>query len=297
MRPREPAPVRLRWGMLLFLLACGTPSDSGDSGDSGDPDTGAPWDGPAPLPTELIGHVEVIENPSWGGASVGATIRSGPLPTTQEVVATEGDCVVLSGALTDGWLCEPQCEWGTQSCIDGECVDWPANAPSGDITVTGLVPGTAVLEVLDHGLYGSPGGFDGELFGPGDAIRAASEGGATPAFTLDAVGVADEDFQYTPLESGEDMQWTWTPGDARVELQLETGWHGANALTTIWCNTDDDGELVIPGSLTAYFEIPSCGECAMSSARRLTRDVVDFGAGPLELVVASERSFVAWWGM
>ncbi len=282
--------------MLLLLLACATPADTADTADTAD--SGTPWTGPAPLPTELIGRVEVVELPAGAYSRVGATLRSGPLPTTQGVVAEEGDCVVLQGALTDGWLCEPECVWGSQSCIDGECVDWPSNAPSGDITVTGLTPGTAVLEVLDQGLYGSPSGFsDGELFDAGDPIHVESEGGATPAFALDAIGVAPVTFTYTPIETGEDMTFRWTPGDARIEVQLETGWHGANALTTIWCNTDDDGELTIPGALTAHFDRPSCGECGMSTARRLTRDVVDFGQGPIELLVASEQNFVAWWGM
>jgi hypothetical protein len=216
-------------------------------------------------------------------------IRAGAIPTTQELVATEGDCSVLDGENSKNWECKPECTWGEQSCIDGTCVDWPAMAPAGDITVEGLIPGTAVLPVLDLGYYGSPSGFDGDLFGSGDAVSISSPGGNTAALSLAAVGVADfENFEHDILDPGSDMHLSWTPasGDAKIEVRLETGWHGASALTTIWCVTD----------LTSMFDIPSCGECESSMTQRFTRDVVDLGNGPITLTVASRASFVAWWG-
>jgi hypothetical protein len=98
---------------------------------------------------------------------------------------------------------------------------------------------------------------------------------------------------------GQDMTVTWRPPTddqrSRIQLMLETGWHGSSSMTTIWCDTEDDGELVVPASLTSQFQIPSCGECEDSTIARYTHDVVDFGAGPVELFVASEMSFVAWW--
>lgn len=281
---------------MLLLLACtGTNPPVDDT--ATDTDTTFPWD-ESPLPTELIGSVEVVELPSWSYARVGAVLRDGPLPTTQSVVATDGDCHVLDGATANPWDCSPECAYDSQTCIDGTCVDWPERATSGDITIEGLIPGTAVLDELDLGYYGTPDGYTSELFDAGDAITATSPGGDTPALDLRAVGVEAFDLTYTPIDPGSDMTLTWTPGtrDTRVEVRLETGWHGAAALTTIWCDTDDDGELVIPGVLTTHFDIPSCGECEMSIARRFTRDIVDFGAGPIELVVASEWPFVAWWG-
>lgn len=275
---------------MFLLLACADPPPA-------DPPDPPLYDGAAPVPTELLGRVEVVELPAQDYAYVSATLRAGPLPTTQEIVATEGDCTVLTGANMKGWSCDPECVWGEQSCIDGECVDWPEMAPSGDITVAGLLPGDAVLEELDLGYYGTPDGFDGDLFDAGDVIEVTSEGGATPALDLAAVGVDEFDVAVTPLEPGEPMTLTWTPSDSpsSVQVLLETGWHGASSLTTIWCETADDGELVVSGELTDRFDVPSCGECESSSARRLTRDVVDFGAGPIELLVASEYRFVAWW--
>ena len=66
------------------------------------------------------------------------------------------------------------------------------------------------------------------------------------------------------------------------------------SLTTILCETEDDGDFVVPASLTAEFPIPSCGMCENSYIRRFTRDVVDFGQGPIQLFVAWQRPFVAW---
>ena len=91
------------------------------------------------------------------------------------------------------------------------------------------------------------------------------------------------------------LTWTASTQAGSIQILLDTGWHGADALTTIWCETEDDGELVIPATVTERFAIPSCGECELSRARRITRDVVDFGAGPVELLVGSEYRFVAWW--
>lgn len=279
--------------MLLLLFACAGSSPK-------DTDTAAVFDwGDIPRPTEVIGEITVTENPSWDTSAVGATIRAAALPTTQTMVANEGDCQVLDGANTKNWLCDPECTWGEQSCIDGTCVDWPAMAPAGDITIEGLKPGTATLEVLDMGYYGSPSGFDGDLFEAGDAITLTSTGGDTPALELSGVGVDTlEDFEHDVIDPGEDMHLSWAKGEtnAKIEVRLETGWHGSAALTTIWCVTADDGELTVPASLTSWFEIPSCGECEASTVRRFTRSVEDFGAGPITFTVASENTFVAWWG-
>ena len=284
---------------MFLLLACTDTRPPVDDTAPIDTDTDTdtvPWV-ETPAPTEWIGAIEVVEMPSWSYARLAAAIRTAALPTTQTIVATEGDCSVLDGPTANAWDCTPECSYSDETCIDGECVPWPDMAPAGDITVEGLLPGTAVLEAFDLGYYGTPDGYTGELFDAGDVVTVTSPGGDTPGLSLTAQGVDTIDLDYTTLESGEDMTLTWTPGSGgtRVEVQLETGWHGSAALTTIWCDTEDDGELVIPGSITGYFQRPSCGECEMSTARRYTRDIVDFGAGPIQLLVASEWIFVPWW--
>jgi hypothetical protein len=292
--------------MLLLLLACTrsdpadtdpTDTDVGDVVDTDTDDTDPPWDGEAPVPTEVIGRIEIVEDPTQQYSRLAVTLRAGALPTTQQIVATSGDCSVLDGAPMNNWECSPECTWGEQSCVNGECVDWPAMAPTGDVTITGLLPGAVTLEELDLGYYGTPGGYDGDLFGAGDPIRVTSAGGATPALDLSAVGVEDLEITVPTLVPGEPMTLTWTPSSSpsHVQVLLDTGWHGSVSLTTIWCETADDGDLTIPGELTAWIDIPSCGECELSRVRRVNRDVVDFGSGPIELLVGSEYKFVAWW--
>lgn len=281
---------------MFLLLACA----GADSADSQPPvDTAYEWPD-APVPTEVIGWVQAIERPTYGGAALGVEFWAGPLPTTQQVVASDGDCTLLVGETMNQWDCDPACDYGTQACIDGTCVDYPSLAPAGTVTVTGLTPGDVVLEP-SGGRYGIPSGYNSELFDAGDVIHVTSTGGDTPAIDLEARGVealtADpEGYDFAP---GEDFVVTWaaptTGAPSRVRLLLETGWHGSPSLTTIWCETEDDGELIVPASLTAEFPIPSCGECEMSEIQRFTRDVTDFGQGPIELFIASEINFVAWW--
>jgi hypothetical protein len=261
--------------------------------------------GPPPAPTELTGWVRLIEQLGGGDdfyAEVETELWATPLPTSQQRVAEEGDCVLLHGAVMDPMHCEGEsgCMWGAEICVEGKCVPYPDRAPSGNITVSA---GGAELLLTPNaeGAYTLVGQMPDDLFAPGDAVVVTSTGGNTPALDLAARGVDDliADVWSYGFEPGEDLVVTWQAGcgqAARVQLLLRTGWHGSPSQTTIWCESDDDGELVVPANLTAQFPIPSCGECEGSTLTRFTRDVVDFGAGPIELLVGSQRWFVAWWG-
>ncbi len=277
-----------------------TQPDTGVGEDTPGVDAGLPPDTPAP--TELSGWIRVMEHMGEEGsveyATVDAKLWATPLPTTQERVDAAGDCVVLDGERMVGWLCDPECPWGEAACIDGACVPNPAPAPSGVMTLDGLKV-AVTLTPTALGAY-TVTDLPDDLFDGGDAVHLTSEGGDTPALDLSASGVEDivADVWGVHFESGEDAVFTWEPGadpDARIQLLLQTGWHGATSTTTIWCETEDDGELVVPASLTAQFQIPSCGECEGSYIRRFSRETVDFGAGPIELMVASQRWFVPWW--
>lgn len=255
-----------------------------------------------PLALELAGSIRVLEE-RWGeddGSSrVEAVLWSAPVPTTQVVTVEEGDCKLLVGALTDPWNCDPQCTWGESLCIDGACVPYPTPVSAGAITLTGL-PEPVTLAPLGDKRYPAVYELPADLFDAGAAIHVTSPGGDVPALDLAARGVEPLLAEREPLVPGEPLVLTWTVPDhavpgTRILVELMTGWHGSPTLTTIWCETTDDGELTIPASLTAEFSIPSCGECETSYLSRFTRDVVDFGAGPIELFVGSRVAFVAWW--
>lgn len=233
------------------------PDTAPDAADTAPPpdtkptDAGAPDapDAAPPLPTELAGRLQVIQSISEGvpsGASVSAELWSGPVPSTQVVVDEVGDCKRLEGAITNPWACEPECEYGLELCIDGACEAYPDRAPTGPITLTGLSQ-TVTLTPNADGSYPSTWSVPDDLITPGAAVTATSPGDVAPALSLTAKGVeplvaSPDTWGFTP---GEDYTVTWTPGDgsARIQLLVNTGWHGSPNLTTIWCETADDGEL------------------------------------------------------
>ena len=277
--------------------------DAGDD-DAADDDTAMPDDdtaAEAPLPTELAGWISVTES-MWDGQTSGSTVYAEfwgeTLPTSEVLVDEAGDCKLIVGDRTESWLCDPPCDVD-EICIAEECVAYPEVAPSGTVTVAGTVE-DVVLEPDGTGRYPLMWDLPVDLFASGDAIDVTSTGGATPALDLHATGVAPMVAPGTPwdFEPGQDYHLTWEPepsSPGRIQVLLQTGWHGSVNLTTILCETEDDGELTVPASLTAEFQIPSCGECEMSYLSRFTRDWVDFGDGPIELLVASRIQFVPWW--
>lgn len=273
--------------------------DDADDDVQGDDDTTA---GDAPLPHELAGRIVISESRWYGGVddspSVEVSIWATAIPSDEEILAEEGDCKLIVGDRTEPFLCDPECDWG-ELCVDGECLPYPELAPAGTLTVQGL-NAEVVLEPDEQGWY--PGAWDlpGDLFSPGAPVHVTTTGGATPALDLSAEGVQTlvADDSMNTFEPGEDYALTWEPtteGRGRIQLRVMTGWHGSANLTTILCETEDDGELVVPASLTSEFQIPSCGECEVSYFGRFTRDVVDFGDGPIELLVTSRYAFVPWW--
>lgn len=271
--------------------------------------TGVP--GGSPLPTALAGWVRVTEETDETGkpsySRVEAELRSGPLPSTQVEVDRVGDCVLLVGDLMNRWECDPMCEWGEEACVGKQCVPYPAPAPAGRITISGLAAAIR-LSPDATGRYAAVYEAPADLFAAGAEVRASSEGGATPAFDLAARGVADfhpdmTGFDVRPGQDGKHkdgvIRWDPPPGGpasgTRVYALIQTGWHGSPSLTTIWCDASDDGDLVVDASLLERFPIPSCGECEGSYVGRYTQANLDFGAGPVQLFVASRRWFVAWW--
>jgi hypothetical protein len=293
-----------------LLPACPKPTD--DSGPDGDADTDTDADSDtdadgdvdmdeALYPGWVIGRIHVRER-SWGGhsayAQVSVELWDGLQPAQQSVVDELGDCALLDGPRIYGWGCEPPCA-DDEMCVEDHCEAYPGLAPSGTVTVTGLSAGEAVFEPGSDGRYPSSYDWPADIFEAEAPITVSSTGGATPSLSLSAWGVEPLVAQVETIVPGQDMHISWEPpGEgrhSRIQVMLETGWHGSTSMTTIYCDTADDGELTIPASLTAQFDIPSCGECEGSSISRYTHDAVDFGAGPVQLFVASELEFVAWW--
>jgi hypothetical protein len=275
------APVAV---LAAALAACG--DDATTTADAGaDIDAGAIPD----LETTRIGTIRLIEGGGFG--SVFASIRDKPDRPAPSRIAGDGDCAVYGRPSPP--LCDPPCENGV--CIgDDECEPYPAFTSAGDIAVTGLVePLTFTVDNFGY----SPEPFpDGDLFTAGAEITATAPGAAAPGFTLNAEGVADleADFPVTiELEDGVDEPIAWTADDGaattRIALGLQVGWHGAPYEGLLLCDTDDDGDLVIPGALITALPRASSGlEQHSSYLVRYTRDVVELPAGPIDLLVGSQ---------
>ena len=275
--------------------------DSTASDDDSSDDDDTTGTGP-PIPSALTGWARAIESVGMDGepfdADVIVELWGGPQPTAQTVVMTDGECKLLRGHYDEPDLCDPPCTPGTQACIEGTCIDYPGLAPSGAVTIEGLVQ-PVTLEPDGTGRYPGASGLPDDIFDSGDQVHVSSTGGVTGPLDLVAEGVPGLVTTYLEfIQPGQEYTIRWEPAEDpthTIRLLLETGWHGSPDLTTIWCETEDDGELVVPASITAEFEPADCGECpTMSSLVRISRDVVDLGGGPIELLVASRLSFLPW---
>ena len=307
-------PLTLLLLLTALLSACPKPGDDtapeGDTDTDTDADTDGDTDadadadvdmGEAVYPGEVIGQVWLYER-SWGThtsyAQVGVELWDGVQPGQQEMVDEVGDCALMDGPRIYGWDCDPPCA-DDEMCVGSECVAYPELAPSGTVTVAGLLQGEASFEPGSDGRYPSSYDWPTDIFEPNQPITVSSTGGATPALELQAWGVETLVAEVETIVPGQDMRISWQPPavdtHSRIQVLLSTGWHGSSSMTTIWCDTEDDGDLTVPASLTAQFEIPSCGECEGSSISRYTHSTVDFGAGPVQLFVSSDMQFVAWW--
>lgn len=260
----------------------------------GDDGTGAPVDagvildaGPGDYHPERAGYVNVVEGP---GLAVYALVQDGPERPVPAPIAQEGDCVVYRRPPPA--LCDPPCTDGVCEA-PGTCVPWSQDVDAGTITVTGL---KAPLR-FERGEFGyEPTPFPPQdLFDDGDAITIAAPGagGGIPGFSVALTGVAP--LAGAPptlaLGDGRDLPVAWTPsgGDARVQLALVVGWHGAPYEAVLLCETDDDGSLVVPGAIVTALPGASNGlEQHLSSMMRFRRASVVGPHGPIEFLVGTQ---------
>ncbi|MBA3502262.1 MAG: hypothetical protein M4D80_39780 [Myxococcota bacterium] len=264
--------------LVVVLAACG---DTGST-----PDAGPLVDaGPNDHHPDRVGFVSLVEgavaNPVF------AMIQNGPELPTLTLAAREGDCAVYRREVNP--RCEPAC--GDRACTATDtCTPWPKNANAGTITVSGL---RSPL-VFRGGQFGYvPDPTPGEdLFDAGASIKVTAPGGVTPAFTASVKGVArlEAPFQNLSLVDGRDTTVTWTAAaDARIQVGLVVGWHGAPYEAMLLCETDDDGELVIPGAIIKKLPRASSSlESHPSWIMRFDRSTVMAPAGPIEIIAGSQ---------
>ena len=269
--------------LVLVVAACGGGGDTVDAGPH--PDAG-----PNDHRPDRVGLIELAEQDTSGWAS--ALVQDRPALPVPVATATSDECTVY--VRPDPALCEPPCTGGVCTA-PGTCTPWPQHASAGTIAVTGLVQALSFVDGA-FGYVPEPEPT-GNLFDAGATITVTAPGATTPAFSAQVHGVAplDAPFQNPTLVDGQDATITWTAaGSARIRVELVVGWHGAPYEAMLACETDDDGTLVIPGSIIAQLPRSSTGlEQHPSWLSRFDRDVVMVPAGPIE-IVASSRLALPW---
>lgn len=268
--------------LVTAALAVGCGDDGGGATVDAAPAVDASADQPGFQPAR-VGYISLVEG--GGFDSVFASIRDRSELPEPTLIASDGDCAIY--VHPPAARCEPACTDGF--CVaNDQCEPWPQIASAGPITVTGLTDPLT----FEPSMFGyTPDAFPGEdMFDAGSRIVASAPGDASDAFTLETDGVSalEATFPVTlELEDDVDEVIAWTPrDDARIQLALQVGWHGAPYEALLLCETEDDGELTVPGGLISRFPRASNGmEQHFSSLTRFTRAVAQTPAGPVELFV------------
>ncbi|MGE0549247.1 MAG: hypothetical protein AB7O24_15440 [Kofleriaceae bacterium] len=255
-------------------------------GSSGQPTVDAPplVGGPDDHHPDRIGYIDLVE----GFTGVYALITDRPEQPPSVLTARDGDCAIYTRAAIPS--CDPPCGGATSCTATNTCTPWPQNASAGPIEVTGLRE-PLTFRTGPFGYVPEPAP-PLDLFETDAAIQITAPGDMTPAFTAELAGVAPLTVpsQNLKLIDGDDAKIQWTAAaNARIAIALITGWHGAPYEAMLRCETDDDGELTIPGGLIAQFPRQSSGlEQHPSWIMRFDRAIVTVPAGAIEVVVGSQ---------
>lgn len=244
--------------------------------------------GPGDHRPDRIGVVNLYEG-TGTIQSVWAELADAPLdlPVPEASVAL-GDCRVFIRPRPA--LCEG-CQDGVCTAPD-VCTPYPQRQSAGPITVTGT---TRTLRFVPGEFgYVLEGDATEDLFRPGATITVSAPGAAAPAFAVEltAPPPLDRPFETFELSDNEDLVVTWPAppaGRGRFELAFVVGWHGAPYEAMLFCETDDDGSLTVPGGLIAALPRQSSGlESHPSWLARIDRRVVLTPAGPIEVTVGTQ---------
>jgi hypothetical protein len=283
--------------ILLGLWACGPePDDSTPAPGDSPPDDTAP----APETVPLAGACAMAAD--YGGfvvdavtaySTVSGSVLDGVVPmTVLEEIAAEGDCRVLR---RNNPFCDPPCESDETCDFDGSCLPWPETRDLGTVTITGLDVEVAMSPVAPGYTY-----FDTSVGHPaytvGELVTLRTGTSPWGPVTLHGVGVDQiEALEDTWLVvAGQDLTITWPPPAAgarsEVAVRIEIDQHGTSPVG-LRCSFEDDGEGIVPGTLTELIVNAGVTGYPSGSLVRRTADSVALGEeGCMDLVISSTRS-------
>jgi hypothetical protein len=196
-------------------------------------------------------------------------------------------------------------------CVAPEvCEPYPDHASAGDLTFAGLRGPPLTLQPSPY-WYASQGQLPADAVADDATVTVTATGAAVPAFTVAAAAVPPLDPAVAPiaddelhLADGADRTVTWSaaaPADptlrVRVTLNANNQGHGNPYAAVIECDAADVGALTISASLIEAFptttrhEACEGSDCPVSTITRYRRGSVDVEGVPVDLIVASQRSF------
>jgi hypothetical protein len=259
----------LRTAAFSLLIACGgsdgpdgSAGASGEGGTSGGGGTSGDASGD---PTAEIGVFSVqLQAPTSSApdGSTGVTGSVGDKPVTAskiwELQAESGDCRLLVPRIA---FCEPSCRSGEVCVEDGTCTPERMSIDVGLVSVSGVMTrdGATTFDLTRAGSTYVNGKvkLPYPAFAEGDAITLTAAGaGTTPGFTVASTGIAvlsiPSDAEY--VVDGMDIAVQWEPpadaSTSRILVKLDISHHGGEK-GKIECDTEDDGEVVLPTDLVS----------------------------------------------
>lgn len=266
----------------LLVLAAGCGSDGGVSIDPGERAGHCADD-------TRVGAFEIALND--GFTSVQGTVADAVAPTQiTEVVATEGDCVLVQ---PPALFCDPVCGSGTTCDASGSCVPAPQGVSVGTVTVDGLASAVEMTASPPVFFYTNTGTLEHPGFAEGaDIVLTASGAGDIEPFALGVGGVAPLALPQSSvaLDADQPVTVTWSApgvaGAARISLELDIAQHGGTP-AAIACDVADTGSFEIPVALTnQLLELGFSGFPSLAVVRESV-DSTDTAVGCVELSATS----------
>ena len=276
------------------LCACGGDDDGGDLPGRPGPLPDGSFDRDTAFMANTAGLISLTEGPAgWvvNDQRLYLRLEDGLEVPAASLLASEGECEVWAHPFVP-FGCDPGCATGY--CIaENTCVPFATPVDHGVVTVTGLLE-TVRFVNTEFGYLAEPSEVPEELFADDAVVTVAAEGGDGPAFALEASGVPAIEPLLKPgelfrIEDGVDKLIEWrAENSGRIQVALLVGHHGSPYEAMLVCETEDDGELVIPGDIITEFprvQVP-LGQHP-SWIARFSRSSTEIDAGPVELFVSS----------
>jgi hypothetical protein len=175
-----------------------------------------------------------------------------------------GECRVLTRRENPAGDCGPECIacGRTDDCDGWRCVQDDASLlmEAGEVSITGgaqpctcaLQPGTLIYFCCGEHL--SPTSFE-----PGDVLTISAPGGSYPGFSVTTEVLPrpriTSEWTIESFDGTRDLRVSWEPSGhaCRMDVVVTRATHSPDYIR---CETDDDGELVIPASTIAEISGP-----------------------------------------